>query len=156
MDPFSIVVGSFSLVDVCFRLVRELKDFAKAVAGIDQEIGELVHHIDTVAIVVGSIKDAFGTNVGSKPEKVEKELDPIRQLWQNAGRVLHDCQSQMEKLESLIKGIKGKDRTQGPRKIDGFLKQLRKQSRDEEYRSIRSGLNESLQTLQILLQIIEL
>ncbi len=156
MDPFSIVVGSVGVIDVCARLVKYLREFEKAIAEIDQDIKDLLHHLDTVALIVKSINDAFGSKVGRVPDKTETDNSQVQQLWENASNVLHDCRCKMESLEVLVKEIKGKARPRGPSKLDGFKKQLRRQAKEEEYRSIRSDLDNFLQLLQTILQIIDL
>lgn len=154
MDPFSIVVGSVGIIDVCTRLVRYFREFEKAVAEIDQDIKDLLDHVETVALVVNSINDAFGSKVGRAHDRMD--ADTAIPLWKTASTVLHDCRCKMEKLEVLVKDIKGRERPKGPSKFDGFGKQLRKQAKEEEYRSIRNDLDSFLQKLQTMLQIIDL
>ncbi len=154
MDAFSILVGTVGVLDVCLRLVKYIKDFEDAVAGVDQELRDLCRSLDAVAIVVGSIKEAFGSKLA--PSRSGIDAEPVDQLWRNAGTILGDCQTKLQKLEQLVIEIKGGENPKGPRKFDGFKKQLRKQSRDDEYGRLRRDLDHFLQTLQTLLQIIEL
>ena len=156
MDPFSITVGTVTLLEVCFRLVKYLKDFEKAIAKIDHEIQELLRDLEAVTTVTSSIKLAFGRQLDPALVQPDTERGHGRELWQNARTVLGDCQAKMEKLESLVLEIKGKESSKGVRKFDGFRKQLRKQSKDEEYNQLRRDLDHILKTLQMLLQTIEL
>ena len=154
MDAFSIAVGTVGVLDVCLRLVKYIKDFENAVAGIDQELRDLCRSLDAVAIVVGSIREAFGAKLA--PSRTATDVDPIDQLWKNAGTILGDCQTKLRKLEQLVVAIKGGENPKGPSKFDSFKKQVRKQSKDDEYGRLRRDLDQFLQTLQTLLQIIEL
>ena len=154
MDPFSIVVGTVGVLDVCFRLIKYLKDFENAAAGIDQELQDLRRSLDAVVIVVDSIKEAFGAKLA--PSKTTNDGDPVDRLWRNAGTILGDCQVKLQRLEQIIVKITGGEVSKQPSKFDGFKKQLRKQSVDDEYSRLRDDLYSFLQTLQTMLQIIEL
>ncbi|KAK4691118.1 hypothetical protein P7C71_g5815, partial [Lecanoromycetidae sp. Uapishka_2] len=157
MDPFSIVVGSIGVIDVCSRLVKYLREFEKSVAEIDQDIKDLLCHLETVNLVVVSIRDAFGSKVARVENATDTtDKDVVERLWKNASTVLSDCRCKIEKLEVIVKEIKGRDRLKGPSKLDGFRKQLRRQAKEEDYRSLRNDLDSFLHTLQTMLQIIDL
>lgn len=154
MDPFSIVVGTVGVLDVCLRLIRYLKDFEEAVSSVDQELHDLRRSLDAVATVVDAIKEAFGAKL--TPSRTATDGDPIDRLWKNAGTILGDCQTKLKKLERIVLEINGGEALKIPSKFDSFKKQLRKQSKDDEYSRLRHDLDHFLQTLQTMLQIIEL
>lgn len=154
MDPFTITVGTIGVLDVCLRLIKYLRDFEHAVAGIDQELHDLCRSLDAVATVVESIRAAFGTKLA--PSRTMTDGDPIDRLWKNAHTILGDCQKKLQRLEQMVVEIKGGDSPNKPSKLDGFKKSLRKRSMDDEYSRIRQDLDRFLQTLQTMLQIIEL
>ena len=156
MDPFSIVVGSIGVIDVCARLFKYLREFEKAIAEIDQDVKDLLHHVETVALVVSSIKDTFGSQLGVVRKQASTTNDPVHNLWHRTSTILRDCRCKMQKLEVLVLAIKGKERLKGPKKLDGFRKQLRRQAKEEDYRAIRVDLDCYLHTLQTMLQIIDL
>ena len=154
MDPFSIAVGTVGVLDVCIRLVKYLKDFEDAVAGIDQELHDLCCSLEAVATVVDSIKAAFGTKLA--PSNTTTDGGSVDRLWKNTHTILGDCQKKLQRLEQIVVEVKGGDSPRKPRKFDGFKKQLRKRSMDDEYSRLRQDLDGFLQTLQGMLQIIDL
>ena len=153
MDPFSIAVGTVGLLDVCFRLIKYLKDFEDAAAGIDREVQDLRRSLDAVTAVVVSINEAFKDKFA--PSQTTADRDPCDRLWRNVGTILGDCQVNLQRLEQIIVKIKGGEGPKWASKLDGFKKQLRKQSVDDEYGRIREDLKCFLQALQTMLQIIE-
>ena len=154
MDPFSIAVGTTGVVDVCVRLVKYLKDFENAVAGIDEEVRSMVLSLQKVKIVITSIVETFQTQWD--PSSANAKFESTDPLWQETLTMIVDCQSQMEKMETLLIEIKGKENSKGPSKFDAFKKQLRKQSKDDEYGHLRRDLDHFVRMLQIQLQVIGL
>lgn len=156
MDPFSATAGVVGLLDVAIRLIKYLKHLEKATSQIDQEIRDLLASLELVRTVTQSIETAFPAKLKASPDLGDKEQSHVNKLWQNARTVLDDCQTKLEKLEALIVEISGKENPGGPRKLDSFRRQLRKQSKDDDYSRLRRDLDNVLTTLHLLMQTIEL
>lgn len=154
-DPFSIIAGSAGLLDVCWRVFTYLKNVQAAAARVEEEITALLHEIEALILVNESIKDVFAAELkGSAGASV---ADPARleNLWRNTGRILEDCRATVEKLEELVKTIIGKEGSKVGR-FDGFRKQARKQSKDEDFLQLRRQLTNYQGALQLLLTALNL
>ena len=159
MDPFSAIVGTVGLLDVCTRLIIYLKDIKASVARTDREIEALSKDIAAVKLVTELIDSA----IEAKKERIKKNPDASQgnagKLWQNATTILatvtEGCQDILTKLSILIQEMKGND-LKGSGMFDGFLNMLRKQARHEEYHKLRSDLHNSLTTLQLMLNTVQL
>ncbi|KAA6414008.1 MAG: hypothetical protein FRX48_02370 [Lasallia pustulata] len=158
MDPFSVIVGTVGLLDVCTRLIIYLKDIKGSVARIDKEIEALSKDVAAVKLVT----EFIDTTIKAKKERINENPDAsqgnARKLWENATTILagvtEGCQDTLTKLSTVIREMKGKGL--GPRAFEDFMHVLRNQSRHEEYRQLRSDLNNSLTTLQLMLNTIQL
>ena len=156
-DPFSILAGTVGLIDVCTRLAIYLKDIQKASENVDAAITTLVEDLYIIGSVTQHIKEAYEDYKDCKDEDENTSQDYARQLWTTVKRALQGCQNTLDKLWVLIEEIKGKEKekTLSPR-LKGFMKQLRKQSRQEEYDQYRSDLTNSVSALQVTLNLIGL
>lgn len=159
MDPFSVIVGTIGLLDVCSRLIKYLKDDKGSVARIDREIEALSNDVAAVKVVTELIDAA----VEAKKERIKKNPDASQghtgKLWQNATTILASvtasCQDNLTKLSTLIREMKEQN-LKGSSFFDDFLKTLRKQARHDEYQQLRTDLSNSLTTLQLMLNTIQL
>ena len=159
MDPFSVIVGTVGLLDVCTRLIIYLKDIKGSVARIDEEIEALSKDVAAVKLVT----ELIDTIIEAKKERINENPDAsqgnARKLWENATTILasvtEGCQDTLTKLTTLIREMKGKG-LKGSGVFEDFMNVLRKQSRHEEYHQLRSDLNNSLTTLQLMLNTIQL
>lgn len=169
MDPFSIVIGSATIIDICFRLVRYLKDFQEATAKVEAEISALVHEFEALIVVNESINATFKVELGTVNGKqaapeghldvLAVDSDTVHNLWRDIGRNLKDCQSVVQKLEEVVEEIVGKEivgkaRTGFVRKLDDFKKYRRKESRDREFRQLRDQVTTFQRALQMLMTAI--
>ena len=156
-DPFSILAGTVGLIDVCTRLAIYLRDFEKASENVDEAIGTLIEDLDMVGSVTQHIKEAYEDYMDRKDGDEKLSQNHAYQLWTTVKRVLQGCQNTLDKLWALVEGIKGKEKEKSlsPR-LRGFMKQLRKQSRQEEYDQHRRDLTNSLSALQVTLSLIGL
>ena len=150
-DPFSIIVGTVGLTDVCWRLVTYLRDVKGAASKLDAYITDLLYELDALILVNESIKSMF-------PKRSTSTADPdnVQSLWRNMGKILQDSRLAIEKMESLVIEIVGKERPKGQGKFDIYKKQSRKQSKDEDFRQLRHQLSSYQNALQMLLTAINL
>ena len=175
MDPFSITVGVISLLDISVRLTKHVNRFWSDVAEVDHELRELVRSLLAVQNAVNSFKQVR-RQLGRSPEnqpslvRIAPKLDPIEQLWQNAEVMQNECRDELVKMGTILvyiqAGRKPKIQTKDPSKqtdlsklelgYSKFRKQLRKQSKESEYDSLRRNLDQFLQTFQTLLHMIQL
>lgn len=156
MDPFSIIVGTGSLIQMSLQLAKYLKGVCEAAALFEGEVGFLLHEIQDIELINGSIEQLYKTEIGShsygRPELTQQEL----QVWQTAITVLQACTGTVERLQLVLEAVVGKD---GPKVTgwrDGIKKQLKKQSKDGELGQIRRKLSDHRESLDLSLTLLNL
>ena len=169
MDPFSIIVSTASIVDICVRVTRYLKDFHEAAAKVEAEISALQHELEAIIAVNKSIRTLFNEElekVKSKqaqqkrsPRVPPDDLYPVQNLWRDIGRNLKDCEAVVKGLEELVEEIVGKERAAKEslkivQKLDGFRRLRRKESRESDFRQLREQLTTFQRALQMLMTAI--
>jgi len=150
MDPFSITVGTISLLDVCCRFISYIRDFGDALASVDNDLDLLLAELEAVRLATTSIKSVYDSYLRRASENPEAGGGHAGKLWQNVAKVLADCQARVEKLVHLVESVKWRDAPKISRRVDSFLKLLHKQSKEQEYQQIRRDLANHLKTLQML------
>lgn len=155
-DPFSIIAGTVSIADVCFRIARYLKDVQAAAASVEEEIAALLHEVEALVTINQSIQKAFEVEISGSSKLSLAKIEHVENLWKHTGKSLRDCQGIVEKLEILMKEIYGKTGPKVAGKIDGLSKQSRKRSKDAELRQFRDQLSTYQSGLQVLLTAISL
>ncbi|KAL9127016.1 MAG: hypothetical protein Q9217_004031 [Psora testacea] len=153
-DPFSIIVGTAGILDISFRLCRYLKNTQAAIASVEGDLTTLLHEIEALIQVNESIQHAFATDSHiTHPQNAavnaQMEVDTV---WQHISTSLTDTRHILSRLEELlVTEVIGKEGLKVVSRWDGFKKQLRKQSKDEEYQQLRRRVNNQQGTLQVLL-----
>lgn len=155
-DPFSVIAASAGLLDVCWRVLAYLKNVQAAAAKVEEEIAALLHEIEALISVNVSIRDLFAAELQETSGALAADPARLQNLWRNAGRILQDCRDTVEKLEDLVKTIIGNENPKRIRRFDGFKKQLRKQSKDEDFLQLRRQLTNYQGALQLLLTALTL
>ncbi|MCJ1268890.1 hypothetical protein MMC22_008778 [Lobaria immixta] len=155
-DPFSVIAGTAGLLDVCFRIFKYLKKTQAGAAKIEDDITALLREIEALIAVNLSIKTVFVTELKPGPEPFAADSARVEVLWRNIGNNLQDCQALVEQLEALVREIIGKDGPKVVGKYDGFKKQMRKQSKNEDFHQVRLQLANHQSALQLLLSALNL
>jgi hypothetical protein len=150
-DPFSILTGTASLLDISWRLVSFLSQVQAAAGHVEEDITNLSHEIAALISVNEAIEALYAAERGAALNASVSDSGRIETLWSNTGAVLKICRDTVEKLERLVKGIIGKDGLKVTGKLDGFKKLLRKESKDAEFQQLRQILTNQQNSLQMLL-----
>ena len=156
-DPFSIIAGTIGVIDVCWRFGNYLKDVQAGAAKVDDEITSLSREIQALSAVNETIQASYKElEAASSPgETVSKQVGT---LWRNIRSSLQDCRLIVEELEKLVQSIAGKERpTDQSRlsmKLEGFRKQLRRQSSEGDFLRLQSRLEAYHNSLQLMLDLI--
>ena len=177
MDPFSVLTATVGLIDVCVRFGCYLRDVSAGAAKIEEEINTLSHDIDNLKIVNEAVQASYSELPGYRNSEIESSKH-VGMLWRNVSSNLESCRLIVEELEALVKGIIGKgplkDETKTSeskssesksseskssesklsRKLGGFMKQLRKQSKEGDFHKLRSRLTTYYNTIQLMLELI--
>lgn len=156
MDPFSIVVGTASLIDISWRVGNYLRDVHEAAGEVEGEITSLAREIQSLDSVNKSIKNLHEVEIEVLPENLSEIPDQARDLWQNTVKILQDCHATVEKLKVILEAIIGKEGVKVTGWRDGIKKQLRKQSKDGALNQIRLQLSTHRDSLHISLTSLDL
>ena len=157
MDPFSIIVGTVNLIDICTRFGAYLRDVHSGAAQIEDEISALSRDLKSLKSVNETIKASYEEVQVSYSHEAAVPKQAA-ELWHNINSSLQDCRRIVEDLEQLVKYIIGKEKSDSGSKLvskfEGFRKQLRKQSREGDFDKLYSRLNIFHNTLQLLLHAV--
>ena len=157
MDPFSIIVGVGSLIDLSIKLGKSLKAVHEAVACFEEDIGFLLREIDNLGSVNKSIEHLYRTEASNLSRRLGSET-PSQELevWQNTVKTLQSCSETAQKLQSVLDVITGKNGTKVTGLRDSIKKQLRKQAKDGELDQIRIKLSTHRESLNISLTLLNM
>lgn len=151
VDPFSIVAGTLSLIDVCWRFGVYLHDVQAGAAKIDDEIASLSREIEHLQSVNESVCATY-KEIHKPSSKQEASLTYLETHWRLMRSNLQDCQLLVEALEGLVREIIGKETlkegSKVAKKFDGFKKQLKKQSREQDFYKLQGRLTTYYGALQ--------
>ena len=159
MDPFSIIVGSVSFLDVCIRVISAIEDVYKEADKVEEEIEALSADINALLSIRRSLNDFWNTKCKAAGVPLASETDRTRAdgLWKEVAINLQSCEATVLKLEGLLNEIIGKDgKRKGGGKIDRIRKQLRMRSKDPDFLQLRQRLSNAQGSLQMLLTALNL
>lgn len=136
-DPFSIIVGTAGLADVCIRLTKFLKQAKDGFQKIDKDLEDLSKEITEVATVSDLIKRSFEKDLAGTTDSSDNQI--IIDQWQATLTTLAGCKAIVERLNALITAVLG---TGGPKhvKFNNLRKYLKQQSKDDEFNALRYKL----------------
>lgn len=155
-DPFSILAGTTSIIDVCVRLTKYFRDVKSAAGRIEQDLFALLEEFIALQAVNGAIRDMWlerHKTVGSKAPANEPLLE---KQWQDLDHALRVCSNSMQRLCALIEEVVGKDGHYVTSKLDGIKKVLRKQSKENAIFEVRQQVMSHRDNLQVLLLALNL
>lgn len=156
-EPFSIITAAAGLIDLCWRFGCYLQNVQARAAKIDHEIERLLHDIEALRAVNETVQASYQALPSCLDSEVQRS-EHVDRLWRNVSSNLESCRLVVEELEALVTSIVGreppKDEHKILRKLDGFKKQLRKQSREGDFDRLRRRLSTYHRTIQLMLDLI--
>ena len=155
-DPFSVIVGTLGVIQVCGSIGKYLQDIKAGAEEIDEEIKALTHEVGALQSVNESIQSIFESKIVHHLDAPKGDLDRIEDLWRNTGNILKDCQSTLEKLHRLIVQVEGKGESKSLAMFDSLRKHLRKKSKEEDFLQIRQRLSSYHSALQASLTMLDM
>jgi len=100
MDPFSIVVGVGSLIQMSLLLGKYLKDVYESGASFEGEIGSLLHGIEDLESLNKSIEHLHRAETGMYYTSGHSEPPPQDlEIWQITVKSLKACSETVERLQ---------------------------------------------------------
>ncbi|KAL8825523.1 MAG: hypothetical protein Q9170_007758 [Blastenia crenularia] len=155
-DPFSIVAGTTSLLDVCWRVGAYLGKVKAASGKIERDLSALIFEVKALTAVNESIQALWDINKEKSLEDSFRDAARIRVLWHDIDLTLDGCRHVMSRLELLVEEIIGKDGFEVRGKRDGIKKVLRKQSKDEELCDIQRQMSSHQNNLSVALSALNM
>ncbi len=149
MDPFSIIVGTAGLADVCIRLTKFLREAKDGFQKIDQDLEDLSKEITALRTVSDLIKRSFEADIAGNTNTSDNQI--IVNLWQVTQTTLKDCQDIVERLNALITTIISAGERSKHVKLNSLRKYLKQQSKDDEFTALRKKLSAHHSALQMSL-----
>lgn len=155
MDPFSIIVGSASLIDLTIRVGRFLKEIHSAAENIGEDIISLSREIQALDMVNNSIQHLHEVEIGGLQGDRDVS-DETRKKWNNTSQILQDCQTTVRRLEAVLEKIVGVEGALVLGRRDSIKKYLRMKSKDNDLIQIRRQLATHRDILQLSLTALDM
>jgi hypothetical protein len=149
-DPFSIIVGTAGLLDVCYRVASYLIEVQAAAGKVEGELDRLSREIESL-IQVNQALELWARESQVFPNTSLADSQRLERLWLNVANLLRGCRETVEELDDLLKKIIGKKGSKFIGKLDGVKKVLRRQSKEKEFLELRRQLAHYHSSLQLLL-----
>ncbi|KAL8928606.1 MAG: hypothetical protein Q9208_001840 [Pyrenodesmia sp. 3 TL-2023] len=156
MDPFAVVVGVGSLIDLSLRLGKYLKDVHESIALFEEDIGSLLREIQDLGSVNKSIAQLYQTETVALTSAYSEPPREELEVWHNTFKTLRNCTSTVKELQTLLIAITGKNGAKVAGLRDGFKKQLKKHSKDSELNRTRQKLSSQRESLSVSLTLLNL
>ncbi|KAF3895608.1 Tetratricopeptide repeat domain-containing [Trichophyton interdigitale] len=156
MDPFSIAAGAVGVADVCWRVVKYLKNLPAAIAEVQKEIDSLIDEIESLQTIVRSVESAFEGSFSKPSDETPLRAANLENLWGDFKKSLEGCQNVAKELERLVQEIYGKSGPKVTSKLDGLGKENRRRDKAASLHRVREKLSTEKDNLQILLTGISL
>jgi hypothetical protein len=156
MDPFSITVGTFTLAEVCYRLVVFMRNIPAALAAIQTEIDTLVAVVESLQTTAATIEPVL-QRLGKRPSTPFAPGTPNRaDLVKQCKQTLSQCKTNTGRLDTLVRKIYGiyGEGSVVTGKMDGLLKELRRRDMSADLQRLRGELSGQKQTLELWLTIL--
>ena len=156
-DPFSIITATAGLMDVCWRFGSYLHELQAGAAKVDDAIERLNQDIEALK----EVNETIRTSYQELPSYLNSEVESskhVERLWRNVSSNLKTCRLIVEELEVLTAGIVGrrprKDESKFMKKLVSFQKELRRQSREDDFDKLQTRLNNCYNSIQLMFDLI--
>ena len=175
-DPFSIFAGALGVIDVTTRFVQYLRATTASAAHVNEELIRLLQEFVSMLELAQRIRDIYTPETSQSPRAEDADPPRLKDLKRGIIAILENCRQIAERLEKLVKDVIGKscdivdfDESRGGYRMDlkrsireskygkkfqSFLVQLRKDSREAEFESLRARLQRNLNVLQLSIEAI--
>lgn len=155
-DPFSILAGTASIIDLCVRLTNYCRDVNAAAGRIEEDLFALLEEFLALRAVNESIRNVWLDRQVTVGPKARANEPLLQTQWQELDYALRGCSNSMLRLSALIEEVVGKDGYSVTGKLDGIKKVLRKQSKDKAIFEVRQQVMSHRDNLQVLLLALNL
>ena len=150
-DPFSIVAGTVGVADVCFRLIKFLKQANAGLRVVDQELEHLSEELVSLRSVNDLVKRSYTEGFTTKTDPDHQQI--LGSHWRSTQNTLAGCQRIVEQIEALLKEVANTGSGKHI-KFDQLRKWLKQQSREEAFSTLREKLKAHQLALQLSLSAV--
>ena len=152
-DPFSIVAGAISIVDVCQRLVTFLVRVKQGCDTIDDELDGLIADVNSLNAVSKLVRESFERDISGGYDAPSKDEEATANLWRATANALQDCQTTISELDVWVQKVVGDG---GSSTSDKLRKYFRKIFKEDQLLQLWQRLNKGHHLLQIMLTAINM
>ena len=156
MDPFSVIVGVGSLVEMSLQLGKCLKDVYEAAASFEDDIKFLFREIQDLDSVNKSIEHSYKTEATDHDFGLSELPRQDGKIRQNISQILGKCSETVEILRKVLEAVIGNSGVKVTGRRDGIKKYLRKQAKDGELEQIQQKLSVHRDSLSVSLTLLNL
>ena len=156
-DPFSIITGTAGLMNVCWRFGSYLHELQAGAAKVDDAIERLNQDIEALT----EVNETIRTSYQHLPSYLNSEVESskhVERLWRNVSSNVKTCRLIVEELEVLTAAIVGrkprKDESNFMKKLGSFQKELRRQSKEDDFDKLQTRLNNCYNSIQLMFDLI--
>ena len=111
MDPFSIVIGVASLLQISAQLSKYVKGVLETAESFEGNIGLLLREIEDLESVNKSIEQLYRRESGDDSYRQQEPLREDLTHWENTLKILEDCSETVNRLQTVLTNIIGKGGT---------------------------------------------
>ena len=155
MDPFSIIVGVGSLIDMSLKLGKCMREVHEAAASFEEDIQLLLAEVQSLNSINKSVEHVCRHEMDTRSEQLALPRQDL-EAWQNTFNVLRDCAKTVDRLANVLSAITGKTGLKVIGRRDGIKKQLRLQAKNGELEQIRARLSAHRENLNMSLSLLNL
>lgn len=139
-DPFSILVGTAGLADVCIRFAKAVKQAKDGFEKVDEDLDALGQEIAGLHAVNDLVERSYLTGIHSEESANEQKV--LENHWLATSTTLAGCRHVVEQIEALILEIlsTGVNGSSIGVKRDKLRRYLKQQSREKDFARLRSKL----------------
>ena len=165
MDPFSIAIGTATVIDLSVKVIKELYRLKEAVAGAKDDLDFLLQQLIAIKAASESIETLYHSENSISSDYKQSKASEKEKLWHNVNKTLNNCGKRICELEdrlSHVTGSKDSDELFGSdvrrytKPLDSVKLQVRKFSAKSSFDRIENELKDSKDSLSLFLQVIGL
>ncbi|MCJ1400458.1 hypothetical protein MMC11_003664 [Xylographa trunciseda] len=152
-DPFSIIVGTAGLADVCIRFALFLRQAKDGFHKVDEDLEDLTKEVTALQSVSDLIKRSFEVHLVGIADVNDQQI--VSNHWQATQHILTGCQDIIGRLKELISKVLGSGGSRHV-KSEALRKYLRQQSKEDDFLKLRQKLSAHQIALQTSLAAVNI
>ena len=152
MDPFSLVVGSLSLIDACQRFTTFVLKVYRGGKTIDEDLRALFEQVKDLEKVIKIIKDIDDKREYQIAAADNEPKSKLGSILSSIAGLLPKCESIIDQLYNILKSVEAAHLPRLLEGLDKFYKELKRKIKESDFLVLQRSLRDYHETLQMLLQ----